>query len=64
MEGAALALRSVKWWTEEVVMEMMGVVWWVWAVRRRVGRRRWARRKVETTFIVIDDLVCWVLIAD
>jgi hypothetical protein len=54
--GFALAVRSTKWWTEELTMEMRGVMKNCWAEERSFGRRRRARRKVETTLTVMDDL--------
>ena len=60
MLGWDLADRSTKWWTEELTIEIRGVVWKVWAEERSLGRSRRARRKVEITLTVIVDLGGWV----
>jgi len=54
--GLLFAERFVKWWTEELTMEMRGVVLNCRAVSWSLGRRRRASRKVETTFVVMVDL--------
>ena len=56
MLGWDLAVRSTKWWTEELTIEMRGVVWKVWAEERSLGSSKRARRKVEITLMVIVDL--------
>lgn len=55
MEGDWRSGKEVKKWTSLETIVRTGSVLWVWAVRRRAGRTFRARRKVETTFVVIVD---------